>query len=55
LEILEILDHEETAPQLAAEIRSFLEDKVKNEPALKKLINDGLYLIKHPVEQKLVV
>jgi phenylalanine-4-hydroxylase len=55
LEILEILDHEETEPQLAAEIRSFLEDKVKNELALKKLINDGLYLIKHPVEQKLVV
>ncbi|HTD42152.1 MAG TPA: aromatic amino acid hydroxylase [Mucilaginibacter sp.] len=55
LEILEILDHEETEPQLAAEIRAFLEDKAKNEPSLKKLINDGLYLIKHPVEQKLVV
>ena len=24
-------------------------------PEFKKLINDGLYLIKHPVEQKLVV
>ena len=55
LEILEILNHEETEPQLAAEIRSFLEDKAKNEPSLKKLINDGLHLIKHPVEQKLVV
>jgi phenylalanine-4-hydroxylase len=55
LEILEILNHEETELQLAAEIRSFLEDKAKNEPSLKKLINDGLYLIKHPVEQKLVV
>ena len=55
LEILEILDHEETEPQLAAEIRTFLEDKAKNEPSLKKLINDGLHLIRHPVEQKLVV
>ena len=55
LELLEILDHEEIEPQLAGEIHSFLETKVINEPELKKLINDGLYLIKHPVEQKLVV
>lgn len=55
LEILEILDHEQTEPQLAIEIKAFLEDKAKNQPSLKKLINDGLYLIKHPVEQKLVV
>lgn len=55
LEILEILEHEEVEPEVAAEIRTFLEDKAKKEPKLKKLINDGLYLIKHPVEQKLVV
>jgi phenylalanine-4-hydroxylase len=55
LELLEILDHEEIEPQLTDEIRNFLESKAINEPELKKLINDGLYLIKHPVEQKLVV
>ena len=55
LEILEILEHEEIEPALAAEIRTFLENKAQNEPELKKLISDGFYLIKHPVEQKLVV
>ncbi|MDB5152996.1 MAG: aromatic amino acid hydroxylase [Mucilaginibacter sp.] len=55
LEILEILDHEEVEPGVASEIRTFLENKSQNEPALKKLISDGFYLIKHPVEQKLVV
>ncbi len=55
LEILEILDHEEVEPGVASEIRTFLENKAQNEPALKKLISDGFYLIKHPVEQKLVV
>ncbi|WCT13555.1 aromatic amino acid hydroxylase [Mucilaginibacter jinjuensis] len=55
LELLEILDHEEIETHLADEIRTFLEAKAINEPELKKLINDGLYLIKHPVEQKLVV
>jgi phenylalanine-4-hydroxylase len=55
LEILEILDHEEVEPEVASEIRTFLENKAQNEPALKKLISDGFYLIKHPVEQKLVV
>jgi len=40
---------------MAAEIRVFLEDKAAREPELKKLISDGFYLIKHPVEQKLVV
>ncbi|MGZ3763508.1 MAG: aromatic amino acid hydroxylase [Mucilaginibacter sp.] len=55
LEILEILDHEEVEPVLATEIRAFLENKAAHEPELKKLINDGFYLIKHPVEQKLVV
>ncbi len=55
LEILEILDHEKVEPALASEIRAFLKNKAANEPSLTKLINDGFYLIKHPVEQKLVV
>ncbi|HVW14572.1 MAG TPA: aromatic amino acid hydroxylase [Mucilaginibacter sp.] len=55
LEILEILDHEGAEPEVAAEIRAFLEDKAANEPELAKLIKDGFYLIEHPVEQKLVV
>jgi phenylalanine-4-hydroxylase len=55
LEILEILDHEEIEPELALEITVFLDNKASHEPELKKLINDGFYLIKHPVEQKLVV
>jgi phenylalanine-4-hydroxylase len=55
LEILEILDHEEIEPAIVAEIRSFLEQKTIGEPEYKKLITDGFYLIKHPVEQKLVV
>ena len=55
LEILEILDHEEIEPDLATEIRHFLEQKANDQPEFKKLINDGFYLIKHPVEQKLVV
>lgn len=55
LEILEILEHEETEPILAKEIMTFLQKKADTEPDNKKLINDGFYLIKHPVEQKLVV
>jgi phenylalanine-4-hydroxylase len=55
LEILELLDHEEAEPALVTEIREFLEQKAVNEPDYKKLINDGLYLIKHPVEEKLIV
>ncbi len=55
LEILEILEHEEIEPRVAAEIRTFLQQKAANEHEYKKLISDGFYLIKHPVEQKLVV
>jgi phenylalanine-4-hydroxylase len=55
LEILEILEHEEVEPQLAKEIKTFLEQKAISEPEYKKLIIDGFYLIAHPVEQKLVV
>lgn len=55
LEILELLDHHDTEHPLAAEIRRFLENKAATEPEYKKLLADGLYLIQHPVEQKLVV
>jgi phenylalanine-4-hydroxylase len=55
LEILEILEHEDLEYDLAQQIRSFLEHKAVNEPQYKKLIDDGLYLMKHPVEQKLIV
>jgi phenylalanine-4-hydroxylase len=55
LEILEILAHEQKEPVLSAGISRFLTDKANKQPELKKLIADGLYLISHPVEQKLVV
>jgi phenylalanine-4-hydroxylase len=55
LEILELLDHENAEPELAEEIRTFLKHKAATEPEYTKLINDGFYLIEHPVEQKLVV
>ncbi|MCQ6958103.1 aromatic amino acid hydroxylase [Mucilaginibacter aquariorum] len=55
LEILELLDHEGAEPALAAEIKQFLQEKAAAQPEYKKLISDGLYLIKHPVEEKLVV
>jgi phenylalanine-4-hydroxylase len=55
LEILELLDHEGAEPALAAEIKQFLEEEAAARPEYKKLISDGLYLIKHPVEEKLVV
>jgi phenylalanine-4-hydroxylase len=55
LEILELLEHEKAEPALSSQIRQFLVQKAANEPEYKKLIGDGLYLIKHPVEQKLVV
>ena len=55
LEILELLDHEKVEPKLAEEIRAFLKHKAVTEPEYTKLINDGFYLIEHPVEQKLVV
>ena len=51
MEILEILEHEEILPELAQEIRIYLEMKAANEPEYTKLINDGFYLIKHPVNQ----
>lgn len=54
LEILELLEHEDIEPLLASDIRNFLQQKAKDQPELKKLIDDGFYLIAHPVEQKLV-
>ena len=52
LEILEILEHEEIMPDLAREIRIFLEMKAATEPEYSKLITDGFYLIKNPVSQQ---
>ncbi len=55
LEILEILEHEQVEPGVAVEIRAFLQEKAAAEPEYRKLIEDGFYLIAHPVEQRLVV
>lgn len=55
LEILELLEHEQTEHALATEIRSFLVKMAADEPEYSKLINDGLYLIAHPVEESLVM
>jgi phenylalanine-4-hydroxylase len=51
LEILEILDREKQETEVAAAITQFLKDKANKQPGVKKLISDGFYLIKHPVEQ----
>lgn len=51
LEILEILHHRQLYPELAKEIRIYLELKSAAEPDHKKLINDGLYVMKSPVAQ----
>lgn len=50
LEILEILEQEEAFPDLARELRIYLEMKAANESELSKVIYDGLYMIKHPVK-----
>jgi phenylalanine-4-hydroxylase len=55
LEILEILDHENILPATAQQLQTSLQQRAATEPELSKLITDGLYLIKHPVEQKLIV
>jgi phenylalanine-4-hydroxylase len=55
LEILELLEHEQVEHALSADIRNFLVNKAAAEPAYSKLINDGLYLIAHPVEESLVM
>lgn len=51
MEILEILDHEDLYSDTAKDIRIYLEMKASNEPALTKLIHDGFYLIRNPVNQ----
>ncbi|RFZ95142.1 aromatic amino acid hydroxylase [Mucilaginibacter conchicola] len=55
LEILELLEQENAEPTLAADIRQFLTTKAASQPEYRKLIEDGLYLIAHPVEEKLAV
>jgi len=49
LEILEVLEQQELMPEVAAEILTFLETRAANEPEFRKLIKDGLKLIKQPV------
>jgi phenylalanine-4-hydroxylase len=51
LEILEIVYHRKSFPELEAEIRLYLQQKAENEIKHKKLITDGLYVIEHPVTQ----
>lgn len=51
MEILEILEHEDVYHDTARDIRIYLEMKASGEPALTKLIHDGFYLIKNPVNQ----
>lgn len=51
MEILEILVHENIFPDIARDIRIYLEMKAESEPGLNKLIRDGFYLIKNPVRQ----
>ena len=51
MEILEILDHEGIYNETARDIRIYLEMKASNEQSLTKLIKDGFYLIKNPVNQ----
>ncbi|ATP59233.1 phenylalanine 4-monooxygenase [Pedobacter ginsengisoli] len=53
LEILEILHHKQLFPELAKEIRIYLELKSENEAEHKKLINDGLHVIEHPISQQI--
>jgi len=45
MEILEILAKKRIFPELEREIKSYLEQKVKTQPELSKLIKDGLKLI----------
>jgi len=54
LEILEILEQHQFKPELIKEINNYLSMKASNEPALKKLILDGIGLIKNPVTQLII-
>lgn len=51
LEILEILVQEQQMPDLAKEIRIYLEMKAASEHECFKLIKDGFHLISNPVKQ----
>ncbi|GGC52306.1 phenylalanine 4-monooxygenase [Pedobacter quisquiliarum] len=54
LEILEILDHKQTNPELEALVRAWLVEKAENEPEHRKLIVDGLHVIANPVTQLII-
>ena len=54
LEILEIVYHKKIYHQLGKEVLVYLEIKAGREAEYKKLINDGLYVIKNPVSQLVV-
>jgi phenylalanine-4-hydroxylase len=54
LEILEILEQHQFNPELIKEINNYLSMKASNEPELKKLILDGIGLIKNPVTQLII-
>ena len=49
MEILEILEQEEIMPEISKEIKIYLEMKASAEPDYLKLIMDGFYLIRHPI------
>ena len=51
MEILEILNQDLLYKETVQEIRICLEMKASAEPPLSKLINDGFYLIKNPINQ----
>lgn len=55
LEILEITTIQNIHPVVKKEIQIFLELKLSAEPTLKKLITDGLYIIKNPVNQETIL
>lgn len=55
LEILEITTIQNIHPDVKKEIQIFLELKLSAEPTLKKLITDGLYIIKNPVNQESIL
>lgn len=51
IEILEILYQNQNYKPLSKEINNYLTLKASNEPEIKKLIHDGIALIKNPVTQ----
>ena len=50
LEVLEIIDRHNCFPETSKEITAYLQEKALTQPLYAKLINDGFYLIKNPVE-----